>query len=307
MSLVRVPLRALGGVTRPRFPYGAPTWPRGVPRLPAERRTGVDYDTAWARRYPVRLARALVLDGMTRPLVKGLASPSVEGLDRLEALRGPAIFAANHASHVDTPLVLTSLPERLRHRTAVAAGADYFFDKRWKGALWAFAIGAIPIERVRVSPQSTRLAGELLAEGWSLVIFPEGGRSVDGWGRAHRAGAAHLAVRNAVPVVPVHLEGTRRIQKRGTRGVRPSSTQVTFGRPLLPAEGEDSRAFAARIEQSIAVLADERVSGYWTARRRAAAHTTPGLVGPVAAPWRRAWALPDGRRPTGDTRRWPPR
>ena len=276
-------------------------------RPPAERRTGVDYDTAWARRYPVRLARAALLDGVTRPLVKGLASPSVEGLDRLDSVRGPVIFAANHASHVDTPLVLTSLPERLRHRTAVAAGADYFFDTRWKGALWAFTIGAIPIERVRVSPQSTRLAAQLIAEGWSLVIFPEGGRSVDGWGQAHRAGAAHLALRTGTPVVPVHLEGTRRILKKGARQMRPSTTQVTFGRPLHVTAGESSRAFAARIERSIAVLADERANGFWNARRRAAAQATPSLVGPVAGPWRRAWALAEAKRPTSDTRRWPPR
>jgi 1-acyl-sn-glycerol-3-phosphate acyltransferase len=256
----------------------------------------------------VRLARALVLDGVTLPLVKAVASPDVDGRDRLESVTGPAIFAANHASHVDTPLVLTSLPERFRHRTLVAAGADYFFDKRWKGALWAFIIGAIPIERVRVSPQSTRLAGEMLRRGWSLVIFPEGGRSVDGWGRAHRAGAAYLALRNGVPVVPVHLRGTRQILGKGRRGIRPSTTTVTFGRPLRAAEGEDARDFAARIEQAIAVLADERASGFWAARRRAAAGATPALVGPVAAPWRRAWALGEGRRPReGEGRRWPPR
>lgn len=295
---MRVPLR---------FPYRAPDWPGGVPRPPAERRTGVDYDTSWARRYPVRLARAAVLDGVTRPVMHLLASPSLEGTDRLEALRGPAIFAVNHASHVDTPLVLTSLPERLRHRTAVAAGADYFFDKRWKAALSALAIGAIPMERVRVSPQSTRLAAELLREGWSLVIFPEGGRSVDGWGQAHRAGAAYLAVRNQVPVVPVHVGGTRRVHKKGSGGVRRSATQVTFGRPLLAEAGEDARAFAARIEQAIAVLADERATGWWAARRRASAGTTPALVGPVAAPWRRSWQLGENRRPTEGARPWPRR
>ena len=290
-----------------RFPYGAPAWPTGVARPPVERRTGVDYDTAWARRYPVRLARAVVLDGVTRPMVHALAAPTVEGLDRIDTVDGPVIFAANHASHVDTPLVLTALPARLRHRTAVAAGADYFFDKRWKGALWAFAIGAIPIERVRVSPQSTRLAAELLREGWSLVIFPEGGRSIDGWGQAHRAGAAYLAVRGGVPVVPVHLEGTRRVQKKGSGRVRPSTTEVTFGRPLRAERGEDARAFSARIEQAIAVLADERSNGFWTARRRTASGTTPGLAGPVAAPWRRAWALAEGRRRALETRSWPPR
>ncbi|MDQ3758206.1 MAG: hypothetical protein M3394_10200, partial [Actinomycetota bacterium] len=53
----------------------APTWPGGVERPPVERRTGVDFPTDWARRYPARLARALVVDGVVRPMVQVVASP----------------------------------------------------------------------------------------------------------------------------------------------------------------------------------------------------------------------------------------
>ncbi|HEX2039411.1 MAG TPA: lysophospholipid acyltransferase family protein [Acidimicrobiales bacterium] len=271
----------------------APTWPGGVERPPAERRTGVDFPTAWARRYPVRLARTLLVDGVWRPVMEVLASPDVRGADRLVGLEdGPVVFAANHASHVDTPLLLTALPARYRHRTAVAAAADYFFDSRWKGAAWAFAINAVPTERTKVSIRSMRLAADLLEEGWSLVIYPEGGRTPDGWGQEHRAGAAWLSARAGAPVVPVHIEGTRRIMRKGRRGVRPSSTTITFGAPLVLHEGEDVRDFAVRIEREIAVLADEHRTDWWTARRRAAAGTTPPLQGPEVGAWRRAWSLP---------------
>jgi 1-acyl-sn-glycerol-3-phosphate acyltransferase len=293
-------------VRRRAFPLSRPPWPDSVPRPPLERTTGVDYDTDWARRYGVRLARAAVLDGLGRPLLHAVASPSIQGLDRIDGLAGPAVFAANHASHVDTPLMLASLPERFRHRTAVGAGADYFFDKRWKGALWAFAINAIPIERTRPSPKSLRLASRLLAEGWNLVIFPEGGRTPDGWGQEHHPGAAYLAVRSGVPVVPVHIEGTGRILGRGARRLTPGTATVTFGAPTWPDEGEDARSFAARLQRAVAVLADEQSSDWWTARRRAAAGTTPALTGPSAGAWRRAWALPDTRRRSAsDTPRWP--
>jgi len=273
-----------------------------------ERSLGVDYDTAWARRYGTRLARALVLDAVGRPLVQAMASPTVDGLDRIAALPAPAVFAANHASHVDTPLLLTVLPDRFRHRAVVAAGADYFFDKRWKAHMWAFAINAIPVERTRVSTKSIRLASRLLGDGWSLVIFPEGGRSQDGWGQTHHPGAAHLAARAGVPVVPIHVEGTRRILKRGARAIRPATTHVTFGRPLRADDDEDARRFAGRIESAVAVLADEQASGFWVARRRAADGLTPALTGPPAAAWRRAWALEEGRRPASDeprAGRWP--
>ena len=287
------------------FPWTKPTWPGGVPLPRPERNTGVDFDTAWARRYPSRLARAVVLDNVTRPLLRALAAPTVDGLDRIEHLGGPLIFAANHSSHVDTPLLLTTLPNRFRHRTVVAAGADYFFDKRWKGTLWAFLINAIPIERLRVNRRSADLATSLLNEGWSLIIFPEGGRSPDGWGQPHRAGAAYLSERCGVPVVPVHLEGTRRILRKGKGTIRPASTRVTFGRPLVAAEGEDARALAARVERAISILADEQTSGWWAARLHATTGHTPDPTGPAGASWRRSWALPERRRrPTG-TRRWP--
>jgi 1-acyl-sn-glycerol-3-phosphate acyltransferase len=290
-----------------RFPYRAPDWPGSVPRRPLERDTGIDYDTDWARRYGTRLARAVVLDNLTRPLVHAVADPRIEGVDRLEGLTGPVVFAANHASHLDTPLLLTALPDRFRHRTAVAAGADYFFDRRWKGALWAFAINAIPIERTRVSPRSTRLAGRLLDEGWSLVIFPEGGRSPDGWHREHRAGGAFLAVRAGVPIVPVHLQGTGRLLGKGTTRLRPGTTKVTFGHPVPVAPGDEPRRVAGLVEQAVAELADEAATDWWSARRRAAAGRTPSLTGPDAGAWRRAWALSAGRRRAGSAaaRRWP--
>ena len=86
-------------------------------------------DAAFARRYPVRLARAMVLDNITRPAAKVLAPATVRGLEHLEHIDGPVIFAANHASHIDTPLLLTTLPVDFRHRTVVAAASDYFFDR----------------------------------------------------------------------------------------------------------------------------------------------------------------------------------
>lgn len=284
---------------RPRaagFPYVAPTTPAGVERLPERSSLGVDYDTEWARRYPVRLARAMVTDAVTRPLVRALAAPALEGTDRLADVRGPVIFAANHASHLDTPLLLTSLPSKFRHHTVVAAGADYFFDKRWKAAMWAFAIAAIPIERTRVNRRSAELATQLLQRGWNLVIFPEGGRSPDGWGQPFKGGAAYLSLRTGAPVVPIHLEGTGRILPRRGGRFRPGRTVVTFGRPLAPAPDDDARRFAATIEAAVAALADEQASDWWTARKRAAAQTSPALTGPASAGWRRAWALDRRRR-----------
>jgi 1-acyl-sn-glycerol-3-phosphate acyltransferase len=273
------------------FPLRAPTWPGTVPRPPAPSRTGLDFDTAWARTPAARLARAALVDLAIRPAVHLLASPAVDGRERLDALEAPVIFAANHHSHLDTGLLLSLLPERFRHRTVVAAAADYFFDRRTKGTLHALAFGAVPMERTKVNRRSAVVATDLLADGWSLLIFPEGGRSPDGWAQEFRGGAAYLAVRSGRPVVPVYLAGTGQVWPKGQRLPRPHKVSVTFGTPISADPGEDARRLAARLERAVAALADERATDWWTARRRAADGATPSITGPEAAAWRRSWAL----------------
>ncbi|MGH9096670.1 MAG: lysophospholipid acyltransferase family protein [Acidimicrobiales bacterium] len=296
---------------RRRFPLAAPSWPESVPRPAPEHDLGVDYDTDWSRKYLVRLVRAMLLDNVTRPLARVIADPLVRGDEYLTTLEAPVIFAANHTSHIDTPLLMSCLPIRFRHRTVVAAAADYFFDRRWKADLFAFSLAAIPIERNKVNRRSAQLAADLVEDGWNLIIFPEGGRSPDGWGQIYRGGAAYLSVRTGRPVVPVHLQGTGRVLPKGGKGVRRTRTTVTFGTPLVPDEGEDARRFGVRIEAAVATLADETVTDWWTARRRAVMGTTPPLQGPEVAAWRRSWALPEATPATSNADRdgvdWPRR
>ncbi|MDW3178550.1 MAG: lysophospholipid acyltransferase family protein [Acidimicrobiia bacterium] len=298
---LRKPLQSLP------FPYTAPTVPQAV-ELPEKRGVvGTDFPTDWARTEPARRTRALLIDGIVRPIMAGLAQPTRRGEDRLDGLSGPAVFAANHHSHIDTPLLLSSLPAPWRHRAVVGAAADYFFGTRVTGALSALVIGAIPIDRTKLSRTSTDLARDLIDEGWSLVVFPEGGRSPDGWGQPFRGGAAFIAQRTNTPVVPVHIEGTGRILRKGKSTPTPSRTTVTFGEPMFCGEGEDARAFNVRIEARVAELADEAMTDWWQARKRAHAADTPSLTGPQTATWRRVWEL-DADRQTrkGPMRRsWP--
>ncbi|MCU0267927.1 MAG: 1-acyl-sn-glycerol-3-phosphate acyltransferase [Acidimicrobiales bacterium] len=310
-----VPLQALASMAKPSaaalvrrapFPLRPASIPQGVEPLPPVKRTGADYDTAWARRYPARAARVLLVEGIVRPAMDVLAAPEVRGLDRLGDLEGPVIFAANHHSHVDTPLLLSVVPEPWQHHIVIGAAADYFFGTRVTATLSALVIGAIPIERTRVSRSSADEAAELIDDGWSFLIFPEGGRSPDGWGQPFRGGAAYLSARCSVPVVPIHVAGTDRILPKGKSVPKPTKTTVTFGAPLRPTDGEDSRRFAVRLEAAVAALADESRDDWYTARKRAHAGTTPPLQGPELGAWRRAWAV-DDRSPKRrrQRRRWP--
>lgn len=290
---------------RASFPWRPPTWPAGLTMPDPRRDTGVDYDTEWARHYGVRLARALLIETVTRPLVHAVIPPRVEGLDHLGEIDGPLILAANHASHLDTALVLSILPRPLRHHLVVAAAADYFFDKPWKAALWSFSLAAIPMERTKVSRRSAELPAQLLEQGWSVLIYPEGGRSPDGWGQTFQGGAAYLSLKTGAPIVPFHISGTDQALPRGARRLRPTPTAVTFGRPIRPEPGANARSVGQRLEAEVAALADEARTDWWQARRRAAGGSTPALTGPDLGGWRRDWARPVvGRRPAGRETPW---
>ncbi|MEZ5179080.1 MAG: lysophospholipid acyltransferase family protein [Acidimicrobiales bacterium] len=120
--------------------------------------------------------------------------------------------------------------------------------------------------------------------------LPRGRPLPDGWGQPFRGGAAYLAIRCGVPVVPVHLAGTGRILPKGRNRPCPSHTVVTFGAPLHAADGERSQAFADRIEHAVAALADEATSDWYS----------PAAGPRPARPRRcrlRRWAFGAGRGP----------
>ena len=295
------------------FPYTSPTRPKGLAPINEDSTLGIDYDSGWARSPIANATRRVLQETLLRAAIEGLASPRILGLDRLDRLEGPVIFAGNHHSHIDTGLLLMSMPRRFRERAVVAAGADYFFDKRSKAVASSLLLHAFPIERKKVSRQSSDQLLEILRDDWNLVIFPEGGRSPDGWGQDFKPGAAFLAVRRGCPVVPVHIDGTERVLPKGKSRPHRHACTVTFGTPLRAEDSEDARRFSARIERSVVELADEASTDWWSARRNAAAGETPTLTAPAhVAGWRREWQrTAKTRRRDGATRDpsdriWPP-
>ena len=280
-----------------------PLVPRSAePFLPAHEQPV--FPTAWSRRPAARAAREVVQTAGLSPLFRSQVTTRIEGLDVLDRVDPPVLFVANHASHLDTPLLLTSLPAQWRRTTAVAAAADYFFDTWWRAVGSALAFNTFPIERRGGTLSAT--PGDLLRDGWSLVVFPEGTRSVDGWVGSFRGGAAWLAVEHGVPVVPVAHRGTFAAMPRGqgwpSRGRKPVT--VRFGEPLRARAGETAREFAPRIRDGVAALLDEDASTWWEARQRVATGTTPDPAGPPVAQWRRVWAQSQSPRVGTRARAW---
>lgn len=249
-----------------------------------------EFPTAWARTTAGCVAREVVQRWVLRPLVWSETRPRVGGLDRLGGLQGPVVFVANHSSHLDAPLVLCSLPLRWRERTAVGAAADYFFDARWRAAATALAFNAFPVER-HGGRRAGSTARQLLADGWNLLLFPEGTRSPDGWMRAFRHGPARLCLDRGVPAVPVAIRGSHAAMPRGRSWTVPGRPPVAvrFGPPVSPQVGERPRELTARLDQAVARAWHEEDADWWSSLRAEAESATPAPAGPRAADWRRKW------------------
>ncbi|MGH3902939.1 MAG: lysophospholipid acyltransferase family protein [Pseudonocardiaceae bacterium] len=292
---------------RARVPRSAQRW-----ELPDE---GDGFPTAWARSAPVGMLRSVLQRGVLKPVTWSQTRPAVHGREYLDSLRGPAIFVANHSSHLDTPLILGSLPERITEKLAVGAAADYFFDSRTRATATTLLFNAFPVER-RGARRGRSLAADLVDDGWSLLLYPEGSRTVDGWLTAFKLGAAQLCAMKRVPAVPIALRGTFAAMPRGWRWPRPGRPRVTvrIGRPLHIGPDEGVTEFRTRLARAVATLWAEDDLGWYGALRAAAdgelalpisprgvlPTTTAGQPadGRDVAPWRRVWEAT--RPPTDD-------
>ena len=279
---VRQVARGWRWTRRPLTPRSAEPW--APPRVARE------FPTDWARTPTGKAVREVLQRYVLKPVVWNETHPRVEGLDRLESLRPPVMFVSNHSSHLDAPLVLCSLPKEWRERTATAAAADYFFDVWWRSASTALVFNAIPIERAGAT-RSVSTASRLVREGWSLLVFPEGTRSKDGWLGRFRTGAARLCLEHGIPAVPVAIRGSFAAMPRGrgwpTKGRLPIS--VRFGEPIHPREDDDSAAFSRRLRAAISRTWEEDATTWWDALRRAQRGELSPPTGPEAARWRRMW------------------
>jgi len=209
----------------------------------------VSEDVAWSRSQPACAVREFILSAVCRPLIALYARRQVDGLANLRGLDAPVIFVANHCSHMDTPLILRALPYGWRRRTGVAAAADYFYKQRLMPHAVSLAFNTVPVERngEHVGHDAISVLDRLLSENWSLLVFAEGTRSRSGKVGALQSGAAVLAARHRLAIVPVFVAGThetmpagRRWMRRRTGGAR-QVVRVAFGPPIPPRPREQRR------------------------------------------------------------------
>lgn len=249
-----------------------------------------DFPTGWVRTPAGKVAREVAQRWGLGPVLNLEVSVSVTGGDILKRLTPPVIFVLNHSSHLDAATIVTSLPTEWRRKTAVGAAADYFFDVWYRSVATTLFFNAFPIARGG-GLRSARHARKLLSEGWSLVLFPEGTRTADGWVGEFRTGAAWLAIEAGVPVVPVALTGTYQAMPRGRswpKAGRPP-VGVRFGSPIWAEDGERPQVYSERLRRGLGAVIEEERTDWWGTIRAEAESELLDPGGPPAAQWRRMW------------------
>jgi 1-acyl-sn-glycerol-3-phosphate acyltransferase len=158
----------------------------------------------------------------------------VEGLEKI-APDGSYVFVSNHLSYMDTPVVLANIPVQFRFLAKRG-----LFQIPLLGTHLARA-GHIPVPRddARAAVKTMSAAAQTIRErAVSLLIFPEGGRSHDGQLADFKEGAAYIAIRAGVPVVPIALKGTHEVLPYGSAHVRAGVVIMRVGNPIPTVQGQ---------------------------------------------------------------------
>jgi long-chain acyl-CoA synthetase len=220
---------------------------------------------SWNRSWPARAIRRVSLPTWILPLGRLFAWTRVEGRGHLRDLSSPVIFAANHQSHMDTPVIMSALPARWRYRVAPAMAKEFFkahfFPADYSRAAWftsslnyylaSLFFNAFPLpQREAGARQTLRYIGDVIEDGFSVLIFPEGRRTDTGEIDRFRPGIGMIASRLNVPVVPVRIEGLDRVLHHTWRMAKPGRVRVAFGAPMH-LTGDDYEALARQVEEAV--------------------------------------------------------
>lgn len=163
-----------------------------------------------------------------------LLDPEVTGRAFIPHNRN-TIVIANHASHLDMGLVKHALGSYGEGIVTLAA-ADYFFDDRWKRAYFENFTNLAPLDRKRGISKTIRAAGEFLAQGKTVLVFPEGTRSTNGCVQPFKRLFAQLALAHGVDILPIYLRGTFEVLPKGAALPRPGRVGASIGPALRVAD-----------------------------------------------------------------------
>lgn len=161
---------------------------------------------------------------------------TVKGQENLDHFSGPAIFIANHQSHMDTPVIMESLTDEVRDNLLFGAAQDRWFVKGKEKLIlqpWyqSLVLGNFPIMRGGGS-KALEYASWLLKQGSNICLFPEGTRAMSDDLGEFRHGVSLLALQHQVPVIPIVMKGLRELRPKGARQIKPGPVTASILEPI---------------------------------------------------------------------------
>ena len=148
---------------------------------------------------------------------------------------GAFILAPIHRSNVDTPIVSATTSRRLRFM-----GKDSLWKIRPIGVVLS-ALGGFPVTRGTADLEALKRCLAVLALGEPIVMFPEGTRQFGETIQPLFDGAAYLAIKAGVPIIPVGIGGTQEVMQKGSKMIYPKKCTMIIGRPIFPPQSSTGR------------------------------------------------------------------
>ena len=201
----------------------------------------------WAQSWPVTWIRVFCYYLLSLPATLIMAHPTIIGRENLEGLQGPVLVTCNHITYIDVGFVLIALPHRLRYKLAVGMWGEMLWSmwrppktEKLAARLWeklryylvVALFNVFPLPQSSGVRESFGYAGESVDRGYSVMVFPEGQRTLDGRPSPFRAGVGMLAARLHVPVVPMRIDGLYEMAAENRKIARRGELKVVIGQPM---------------------------------------------------------------------------
>ncbi|NQX97275.1 MAG: 1-acyl-sn-glycerol-3-phosphate acyltransferase [Flavobacteriales bacterium] len=203
------------------------------------------------RQFPLYMARTIFSKGLLKIAGVRLSVFGVENIPKNE----PAIYIANHCSHLDIGVLCRVAPVNL-----------HFIGKKelaWVPIVgwYMFAAGHIFIDRKnrKKSIASLKKASIKIKEGKDVIMFPEGTRSKTGEINAFKTGAFHLAIDAGINIIPIHIKGTHSLWPATNNTITPGPVTVRIGKPIDSTKYTKAtiKEFVAAAKSSIEKMGNE--------------------------------------------------
>jgi long-chain acyl-CoA synthetase len=223
----------------------------------------------WQQRWPLSWVRIALLYLIVLPAARILGWPRIRGKEFLRTVRGPLVFVCNHVTMADHGLVLLALPGRFRTRMAIAMDGEQL--REWlhppaETGLFTRVLSLLNYVSVVLffnvfsMPQksgfrrSFMFAGEMMDQGSSLLVFPEGQRTKHGALNPFMPGTGLLIQKLDAPVVPMRIDGLWELKKAGRHFAWPGEISVIIGEPVTYSPRQDPEAVTTDLAKRVRAL-----------------------------------------------------